>query len=115
MTNRGPDHRPYAISHEPSAISVLSDQLSEHVRQDAAMSESDQFFRRVDARNGLELDHVRVSALRVDCDDAAGPQPLRDAGEVVALVAGEPDRRRRYTALELQRQHAHVHEVAAVD
>src|SRR5712664_4131106 len=87
-------HMPSALSHQP---------WPQYVRQDAAMSESDQFFRRVDARNGLELDHVRVSALRVDCDDAAGPQPLRDAGEVVALVAGEPGRRRRYTALELQR------------
>src|SRR5712691_3053111 len=101
-----PDHRPYAISHEPSAISALSDQLSEHVRQDPAMSESDQFLRRVDARDGLELDHVPAVAMRLDRDDAPGPQPLRDAGQLVALLAGEPDRGRRRAALELQRQDA---------
>src|SRR5947208_7773582 len=95
--------------------SMLSDQLSEHVRQDSTMLEGDQFFRRVDARDRLELDRRVAAAERADGDEAAGPQALRDAGQLVALAAGQPERRRRAAWLVLQRQHAHVDEVAAVN
>src|SRR5712692_9883240 len=109
------DHRPYAISHEPSAISFLANKLPEHIRQDPAMPERDQLLGGVDTRDGLELDHVAVLPMRVNRNDAARPQPLRDPGELITLLAGQPDGRRRRAALELQRQHAHVDEVAAVD
>src|SRR2546425_700049 len=103
------------ISHKPSAISVFADELSQPVRQDPAVPEGHQFLRRVDPRDSLELDHLVGLAVRADGKGAAGPESLRDAGQLVALAAGESERRRRDAGFELQRQNAHVHEVAAVN
>src|SRR5882672_7551128 len=109
------DPMPSALSHWPWPASVFTDQLPEHIRQDPAVSERDQLLGRVDARHGLELDLLPAFADRADRDLATRPDPLRDAAQVVALAAGQAKRRGRRARLKLQRQHAHVHEVAAVD
>src|SRR5262245_13980640 len=96
-------------------MSVLSNELSEHVRKNPAVAERDELFRRVDSCGGLELDHLVLLSLRADGERAAGAQSLREAGQLVALAAGESERRRGDARFELQRQHAHVHEVAAVN
>src|SRR4030095_8302021 len=106
-----------AISHEPSAmtVSVLSDELPKHVWKNAAVTKGDQFLRRVDARGGLELGDLVLVAVGADHEPAAGPESLRDAGQFIPLAAGEAETRRVDARLELQRQHAHVHQVAAVN
>src|SRR5438093_7603619 len=115
-SNNGDTRRNPEKEREPfRPASVLANQLAQHVRQDSTVLESDQFFRRVDARDRLELDRRVAVAERADGDEAGGPQALRDAGQLVALAARQPERRRRAAWLVLQRQHAHVDEVAAVN
>ena len=71
-----------------SLASVLRDQLPQHVRQDAAVPERDELFRRVDPRrspvNSIDCS-VAVTARTVI--GAAGLQALGDAGQLVALAA----------------------------
>src|SRR5437763_14505440 len=110
---------PSAISHQPSAIShdglLLPHELTQHVGQDAAVAERDERLGRVDARRPVELDLRVALAERAHADRSARLQALRDAGDLVALSAGEAERGRGGPRRELQRQDAHVHEVAAVD
>src|SRR5437899_12974382 len=93
----------------------LPNKLPQHIRKNAAVAERDELLRRVDAHERREFDRLVALALRANDDDPAGTQALRDAGQVVALAAGEPVRCGRGAVLELQRAEDHVQEVAATD
>src|SRR5262245_818369 len=56
-----------------------SDELPQHVRKNAAVTERHELLRCVDARDGLELDGLAAVAVRRDRHDTAGPQAVRDA------------------------------------
>src|SRR5436189_1053526 len=82
----------------------LPNKLPQHIRKNAAVPERDELLRRVDAHERGEFDRLGPLAVRADDDGPAGTQSLRDAGQVIALAAGEPERSCRGAALELQRQ-----------
>src|SRR5262245_58528758 len=103
--------RRLAISH--SAMSP--DKLPEHVRQDAAVLKRDELLRRVDARRSPEFDGLAAIGVGANGDDAAGAKILRKTRRVVLLATRQSQRRGILAALKLHRQHAHVHEVAAMD
>src|SRR5438105_6648746 len=94
--------------------SFLSHKLSQHVRQNPAMSERDELLGRVDACNCLELRRLSL-AHGTHGDRPARLQTLRDAHELVGFASRETQLWRRLAALKLQRQHAHVHQIAAMD
>src|SRR4051812_9811771 len=119
MADRSSIHFPLlsALSHQSSSVSAsaLTDELTQYVGQNPAVPEGDQFLRRVDTGDRFELDLRIAVAECADIDVATGPQTLRDAGDLVALAARETERSGRPAGLELQRQQAHVDEIAAVD
>src|SRR5581483_504859 len=107
-----------SISPEPSAMShylVLADQLPQYVRQDAAVTEGDEFFRRVDASDRLKFDRLPIVAHGTNGDRSARFEALCDADEFERLAPGDAERRGGLSCFELQREDTHVHEVAAVD
>src|SRR5262245_18596840 len=106
-----------SISHLPSAMteSLLTHELPQHVGKDPAVPECDEFFRRVDPRDCLELRRLVATSERTHRNRSARPQALCDAGDLVPFAPRESERRRRRTRLELQRQDTHVDEVAAVN
>src|SRR5581483_1168317 len=107
-----------SISLEPSAMShylVLADQLPQYVRQDAAVTEGDEFFRRVDASDRLKFDRLPIVAHGTNGDRSARFEALCDADEFERLAPGDAERRGGLSCFELQREDTHVHEVAAVD
>src|SRR5215472_11419301 len=90
-------------------------ELPQHVRQDAAVFERDELLGRVDARHNAELDRSPVAIAGMDGNGRSWLQTFRDAVNRVDLTAGEADGRSRLAALKLQRQDAHVDEVAPVN
>src|SRR5690348_13261396 len=98
-----------------AALVLRRDELAKHVGKDAAVSECDELFGRVDARRRLELDRGAAIRYGADADAAAWPQALSDAGQLEALASGEAERRRRDAGDKLERKNAHVHEVAAMN
>src|SRR5688500_4784262 len=120
------DHEGYAGHENPllvfgsfativSFVLALADELPDDVRQDAAVAERHQFLRRIDTRRGRELTHRSIRCRRDHCDIAAGLQRIRGADQVEHFGAGQTERGRVLARFELQRKHAHVHEVAAMD
>src|SRR5579872_613026 len=89
--------------------------LAEHVLQDTAVAEVLELIERIDPAE--QLDIVDLAGRSMDAADelAARLQTLRHAQDVVALGAVELEALPRGAARELQRQHAHAHEVRAVD
>jgi hypothetical protein len=71
--------------------------------------------RRIDAQLGVEGDDLAVVALRRDDELLAWRQIARDAREVEGLAAGEAERLGALAGHELERQHAHAHQVRAMD
>src|SRR4051794_6067481 len=96
-----------------ASASLLSNKLTQYIRQDAAVAECHELLRRVDPRDRLKLDDLVAD--RPYCDQPAWFETMRDARQLVALAARQRQRRRGGASLELQRQHPHVHEIAAVD
>src|SRR5207253_7969946 len=94
---------------------LFTDELTQYVGEDAAVPEGDELLRRVDAGDRVELDLRIALAKGADVDVTARFQALRDAGDLVALAAGEAERGGAGAGLELERQHTHVDEIAAVD
>src|SRR5215831_6255761 len=94
---------------------MLPNELAQDVRQDAAVPERDQLLRRIDARNHLKLDGHRIVAAGANSDESARREALRDTDQLAGLAARQPQRSNVLAALELQRQHAHVHEIASVN
>src|SRR6266851_278751 len=86
------------LSLEPRALGLLH-QLPHHVRQDAAMAECDQFLRRIDTRDGLELDRlldvVNARSSGPHRDQPARLQSIGEAENLDLFTAGEPERRSR--------------------
>src|SRR5437870_4632433 len=72
--------------------SGFSHQLPQHIRKNAAVAERDELLRRVDTHECRKFDRRVALAVRANDDGPAGTQALRDAGQVVALAAGEPER-----------------------
>src|SRR6187401_863647 len=85
------------------------------VRQDAAVTEGGEFFGRIHAHDDVEL--AQGAVLRA-CADEHGPawhQRGARSHQVEGLSAGQAERGRRVARRELERQHTHIHEIAAVD
>src|SRR5690606_31523538 len=99
----------------PPGVSLLLREHAEDVRQDAAVAVRRQLLRRVHANVHPEPDRAPILALRTDLDRAARLQRRAGALDVEDLAPGEAEARDRLAGPELQRQHAHVHEVAAMD
>ena len=70
---------------------------------------------RVDPDDGLKRDRRAGVALGADRHASSRAEALRDARDLEQLATGQPERGRRTGGLELQRQHAHVDEIAAVN
>src|SRR5690349_14569629 len=94
---------------------TLLHELAEHVRQDAAVRERDQLLRSVDARYDRERLRRAIISARGHHDFTARLERRAGAGEREHLAPGDAVSRRIVARLELQRQHAHVDEVAAMD
>src|SRR5687767_2429533 len=94
---------------------ALLDQLSKNVRQDAAVREGDQFLWCVDACDDGEGLRAAVLSARQDRDLAPRRQRRARAEEREHFTARQANRHRGLAGLELQRQHAHVDEITAVN
>src|SRR6266540_2925589 len=89
----------------PNRRSRFAKYLAQHERQDAAVLVVIDLDRRVDAQQQGDFLHAAV-----------GPPDLAlDAANVDGFVAFDAQRRDRVAAFELERQHAHSHEIGAVD
>src|SRR5215216_4096603 len=94
-------------------------ELSQHVVQDAAVAVVLDLLRSVEAHPGLELGHLAAIGLGADDHLAAvletAPHSRGQARDVDHLLAGEPEARHGVAAREFQGSDAHADQVAAVD
>src|SRR5882672_8898877 len=88
--------------------------FAQHVRQNAAVAHVLDFFGRVDSRQYLEL--ARVAAVVDPYGELLAPRDARrQPFDRVALAPRKPEALARLAVGELQRQHAHPDQVAAMD
>src|SRR4051812_9056230 len=71
---------------------LLADKLAKHVRQDAAVTERDELFRRIDPHQRVEFDRCGADGLHMH--RARGAEPLGNPLDLEHLRAGDPQRRR---------------------
>src|ERR687885_558566 len=70
-------------------LRVFSYELSQHIRQNAAVAECDELLRGIDARDRLKFDDTIALAIRANGDRSAGLEALRDSDELVSLAPGQ--------------------------
>src|SRR5690606_3472988 len=90
-------------------------ELAQHVLQDAAVSIVVELDRRIDPGHHLEALRLAVLAARDDLERLADREVAGDAADVVRLLTRQAERLHVLPLEELQRQHAHADQVAAVD
>src|SRR5262249_28854778 len=95
--------------------SGLSDQLAQHVRQDAAVLVIIDLDRRIYAQLHRNLFSGPVRAAYDQRDILLRPDPAVESDDVESFRAVEVERLRADAFFELQRQHAHSDQVAAVN
>src|SRR5262245_348591 len=102
-----------ASAASPLLNSVSRNELSEHVRQDAAVPECDQFLRGVDSHERLKFDPLIAN--RSHGDMAHRLQTILDADDLEQLATGKLQRGGIGAVLELQWKNPHVDQIAAVN
>src|SRR5262249_25973178 len=95
--------------------SGLSDQLAQHVRQDAAVLVVIDLDRRIDAQLHRNLFSGPVRAAYDQPDVLLRSDPAVESDDVESFRAVEVERLRADAFFKLQRQHAHSDQVAAVN
>src|SRR5215470_10336204 len=114
------------VAYAPSTVSFIlllaklresgsSDQLTQHVRQDAAMPVVIDLDRRIYAQLHRNLFSGAVRAAYDQLDILLRLDPAAEPGDVEGFRAVEVERLRADAFFELQRQHAHSDQVAAVN
>src|SRR5690606_11091928 len=88
---------------------------AEDVLEDASVTVVVELVGGVDPAEHAEGAGAAVLARRGDLEALAGLESFGDATDAEGLAAGQPQALRVLAALELQREHAHAHQVAAVD
>src|SRR5260370_19566817 len=99
--------------------SLLRQELPEHVLQDSAVLVVKHFLRRINAYRDAEVKNRPVRAPGPNRDLAPLGKPTANGFgqslKIVDFLAGQAERFRTLASPELQGQHAHAHEVAAMN
>src|SRR5438874_10751274 len=90
-------------------------ELAEDVGQDAAVAVVLDLDRRVDSTDDVEGEFAAVGPPPVNPERLAWPQARGDACDAERLAPGQLQCLARVALLELQREHAHADQIAAVD
>src|SRR5690606_21745718 len=102
------------VGRAPSMGALPLPQLAQYRLQDAAVAVVLHFHRRVDAGDGPEREFRPIRPYRPH-DHLPARAPVPQAFDVEHLFAGQAQGLAALAGHELERQHAHTHQVAAMD